>query len=82
MWPLCKYKNMFGEPNKGLRAKYRVLGVSLIDLVPTLIFAYIFAYLMDIPFWLSLVIIFIVMLFFHRIFCVRSTTDKLFFRDF
>lgn len=78
---LCKYKNMFGEPNKGLRNKYRIMGISLVDFIPTVIFAFIFAYFMKIPFLLSLVIIFIVMLFFHRIFCVRTTTDKLFFPE-
>lgn len=82
MWSLCKYKNIFGEPNKGLRSKYRILGISLIDLVPTLIIAYFFAYFMDIPYWVSLVVFFIAMIFFHRIFCVRTTTDKLLFRDF
>ncbi len=78
---LCKYKHIFGEPNTGLRKKYRIFGISLIDLIPTLLAAWLLSYLTKQSIWLTLLILFVFMLFMHRLFCVRTTTDKLFFPD-
>lgn len=77
----CKYKNLFGEPNTGLRQKYRIFNISLPDLLPTILFAYLFSVFTKFSFYYTLVLLFIIMVFFHRIFCVRSTTDKLLFPD-
>jgi len=78
---LCKYKNIFGEPNTGLRKKYRVFDLSIIDVIPTLLFVWAVSYYSGYPFVYTLVITFIVMVISHRIFCVRSTTDRWLFPD-
>ena len=36
----CKYKNILGEPKKGLH-NYRFLGVAVVDLLLTILLAYI-----------------------------------------
>jgi len=72
---------MFGEPNTGLRKTYRIFGISLIDAIPTVLAAWLISYYTNQSIWLTLLILFVVMLFMHRLFCVRTTTDKLFFSN-
>jgi len=76
---LCKYKNVIGEPNTGLRKKYRIFDVAVIDTVVTLLAVYLISYFSGYPFLYTLVITFIIMVISHRLFCVRSTTDRLLF---
>jgi len=73
---LCKYKNIIGEPNTGLRKKYRIFDVAVIDTVVTLLAVYLISYFSGYSFLYTLVITFIVMIILHRLFCVRSTTDR------
>jgi hypothetical protein len=78
---LCKYKNVIGEPNTGLRKKYRIFDVAVIDTVVTLLAVYLISYFSGYPFLYTLVITFIIMVISHRLFCVRSTTDRLLFSN-
>jgi len=73
---LCKYKNIIGEPNTGLRKKYRIFDVAIVDTVVTLLAVYLISYFSGYSFLYTLVITFIVMVISHRLFCVRSTTDR------
>jgi len=73
---LCKYKNIIGEPNTGLRKKYRIFDVAVVDTVVTLLAVYLISYFSGYSFLYTLVITFIVMVLSHRLFCVRSTTDR------
>ena len=75
---LCKYKNLLGQPNKGIH-KYRLFGVAIIDVIITIIGAYIISFLIKKQFIIVLVILFCLGIFFHRLFCVRTTIDKLLF---
>ncbi len=75
----CKYKNIFGEVRKGLH-KYRIFDIAIIDVVFTVLLAYVIHYLkpkFDIIH--ILIFLFILGILFHRLFCVRTTIDKLFF---
>ena len=76
----CKYKNVFGEPGKGVHS-YRFLGVAIVDVLLTIIGAYIFAYFTNYPFWISLGGFFLLGIFAHRLFCTRTTVDKLLFKE-
>ena len=75
---LCKYKHIFGIPGKGLH-KYRIFNIAIIDVVLTIILAIIISYLLKINFIITLIILFLVGIIMHRIFCVRTTMDKLLF---
>ena len=75
---LCKYRNMLGEVGKGIHS-YRLFGVAIADVIMTIIGAYIISYFSGIPFLRTLIGLFILGIILHRIFCVRTTIDKLLF---
>ena len=81
MTVFCKYKHIFGEPNTGLRKTWRVFGISLIDLLPTLIVVYLLWKYTSLNWWQSLVLVFVLMVVAHHLFCVRTTTDRWLFPD-
>ena len=80
MFGLCKYKNLFGEPNTGLR-KYRIFNIAIIDTVVTILVVYLLCLITKWPFWSTLVIVFILGIFVHRMFCVRTGIDKMLFNS-
>lgn len=78
MVDLCKYKNMFGEPRVGIR-KYRVFDIAIFDTAVTVWCVYVLSWLFKWPFWTTLVIVLLLGIFAHKIFCVRTgLTMKLF----
>lgn len=78
--PLCKYKNLFGEAGSttGFR-KYRIIGISIIDVVVTVLFGFIISYYYGFNIWITLGTLFIVGIIVHHLFCVRTTVDKFIF---
>lgn len=83
MYSLCPYtrllKPIFGEPtNTGMR-KYRIFGISIMDVAVVVIICYIISFYLKYNFWITLVIVFLLGIIVHRIFCVRTTIDKLLF---
>jgi hypothetical protein len=76
----CKYKDMFGKPREGLR-RYRIFDVSIMDAVVVIVFVYIFTYFTKYSFWPSLAVTFLLGIFAHRLFCVRTRVDKILFPD-
>ena len=75
---LCKYKDALGEPGKGVHS-YRFMGVAIADVVMTVIGALLISFLIKKSFLLVLIILFILGIILHRLFCVRTTIDKLLF---
>ena len=75
---LCKYKNALGEPGKGIHS-YRFMGVSISDVIMTLIVAFLISYYSGYSFLKISIILFILGIILHRLFCVRTTIDKLLF---
>jgi uncharacterized membrane protein len=75
---LCKYKNALGVPKTGIHS-YRVFGVAIADVIMTIIGAYLIAYFTKQNFIYTLIILFISGIILHRLFCVRTTIDKLLF---
>jgi len=75
---LCEYKNIFGKPKEGVHS-YRILNIAMVDFIGTLIIALLISILFKKSFlWVSL-ILFILGIILHRLFCVRTTIDKLLF---
>lgn len=77
---LCKYKNMFGEPGKSVHS-YRFLNIAIIDVVFTIIVAYMVSLATKYQFWIILTGFFLLGIVAHRLFCVRTTVDKILFPD-
>ena len=75
---LCRYKDIFGRPREGAHA-YRVFDIAMVDVTATVVVAYVIARVFGFAFWKSLVVLFIVGILSHRMFCVRTTVDKLVF---
>ena len=83
---LCKYKNIFGEPNTGIHtvrifniAIFDVLGTIIVGILLQFLLLRIFSFYIDLT--LVLVILFSLGILLHRLFCVRTTIDKLLFSD-
>lgn len=74
----CKYKNLFGEPNTGLR-KYRIFDVAIYDTSIVIIIGILFSYFTGYNTWITLAVLFISGIIVHRMFCVRTGVDKLLF---
>jgi hypothetical protein len=72
---LCKYKNALGEPNKGIHS-YRLFGIAIADVIMTILVAYLISYFFNISFTYTAIILFILGIILHRLFCVRTTVDK------
>ena len=78
---LCKYANFFGNPNTGLHS-YRFFNIAIIDVIMTLICSYFLSYLFRISFITTSIMLFILGIILHRLFCVRTTIDKLLFFNY
>jgi Ca2+-dependent lipid-binding protein len=74
----CKYKNLFGEPNAGIR-KYRIFDIAIYDTSIVIIIGILFSYFTGYNIWITLAVLFISGVIFHRMFCVRTGVDKLLF---
>ena len=75
---LCKYRNALGVPGKGAHS-IRLGGVAVVDVIMTLVGAYIISYYARTSFAWTAAGFFLLGIILHRIFCVRTTIDKLLF---
>jgi hypothetical protein len=78
---LCSYKNAFGELKTGIHS-YRIMDVAVLDFGVTAIVAYIISLLSGVKFVYSFIGLFLAGILIHRLFCVRTTIDKLIFSTF
>lgn len=76
----CKYKDIFGEPGQGIHS-YRFLNIAIVDVLLTILLGYYIAYYTKTPVWIILILLFIMGILLHRLFCVRTTVDKLLFSE-
>jgi hypothetical protein len=75
---LCKYKNALGVSGKGVHS-IRLGGLAIMDVVFTLVGAYVIAYCARTSFAWTASGLFLIGIIMHRMFCVRTTIDKLLF---
>jgi hypothetical protein len=75
---LCKYKNVLGIPEKGIH-QYRLFGIAIVDVVMTIIAAYIISIIFRLSFSKTAIVLFLLGIVLHRLFCVRTTLDKMIF---
>ncbi len=77
---LCKYSNIFGEPNKGIHS-YRLFNVAIVDVLGTVFISYIIHKITKIKLYIINIILFSLGIVLHRIFCVNTTIDRLLFKN-
>ena len=78
---LCKYKDALGIPNKGIH-KYRIFNIAIVDVLLTILLAAFISWYFTLSFYKFLVVLLLLFLtgiFMHRLFCVKTTIDKLLF---
>lgn len=75
---LCKYRNALGVPGQGLHA-YRFMGIAIMDLVLTVVAAAVIARVAGWSFGYVFIGLLALGVFLHRLFCVRTTVDRLLF---
>ena len=73
---LCKYKDVLGIPNKGIHS-YRLFGVAIVDVIMTVILAYLISIFTRYNFTKTVIFLFILGIVLHRLFCVDTTINKL-----
>lgn len=78
MFGLERYSTIFGEPRTGAHA-IRVFDIAIVDLVLTIILAYLVAYMMNWRFLVVVVCLLILSIVMHRLFGVRTKIDTLLF---
>jgi uncharacterized membrane protein len=75
---LCAYKNALGIPGQGIHS-YRIFNIAIMDVIMTIIGAYIFSLIFCTSFLYTAIGLFILGIVLHRLFCVRTTVDKMLF---
>lgn len=86
--PLAKYKDIFGKPNEGAHSS-RFLGIAIVDAGATIIAAGVISLIITLlsnfkflkTFLITLLILCILAIILHRIFCVNTTVNKWIFGE-
>ena len=77
--PFCYFKNILGSPNSILHS-VRIFNISVVDVILTLVIARVLQKKVlkncDYPYFVYVYGTFALGIFFHRLFCVRTTIDK------
>jgi hypothetical protein len=75
---LCKYKDIFGKPKEGAHS-YRVFDIAIVDVIFTILGGIVIAYIFNLDYTNTIIILFILGIVMHRLFCVETTVDKFLF---
>jgi hypothetical protein len=74
----CPYRHILGKEGEGVHS-YRIFDIAIIDVIFTIIGAFIISYIFNYNFFIVLICLFILGIILHRIFCVNTTINKLIF---
>jgi hypothetical protein len=75
---LCSYKNIIGKPREGIHS-YRFMDFAIIDIIVTIIGTYIIAKYTNTNFYKVSLIVFILMIISHKVFCVDTKLNSIIF---
>lgn len=78
MKQFCKYRNILGKPNEGFH-KTRLFGFALYDIIGAFLLAYFLTVLTGMSDIKAIVIVFIVTVFLHWLFCVNTKLNVMIF---
>lgn len=71
----CKYRDVFGEPNKGVHS-YRVAGLAIVDVIGMLLINWLISYMYDLDFFFVLVWVILATILIHYLFCVPTAFNR------
>lgn len=75
---LCKYKNIFGQPNQGIH-QYRFCHLAIVDVIMNVVGSWVLSLIFSFSFWKTLLFLFLLGIFCHWLFCVETTIQVLLF---
>jgi len=78
---LCEYSELIGKVGEGIHS-YRLFNIAILDVIITMIGAYFLQkkFFSNYSYLQVLIVVFIMAIISHRIFCVRTTVDKILFK--
>jgi hypothetical protein len=75
---LCKYKDIFGKSGEGVHS-YRIANVAVVDVGVTVLGAFLISKLFKWNFLKTLLVLFILGIVAHKVFCVKTTVNNAIF---
>lgn len=75
---LCKYRDALGRPDEGIHAP-RIFGLALFDVAGTAMASVAIASYFEMSFAIVLFIMVLASMVAHRMFCVRTSVDRILF---
>ena len=78
----CAYKNLFGKVGEGAHS-YRIFDIAIVDVIMTIVGAFLLHWFFP-AYSVGMILagLFLLGIVLHRVFCVRTTVDKLLFGTF
>ena len=73
----CIYKDSLGIAGQGFHTHF--LGIAILDVIGTILIAHLLSYFFNWNIYLTLIATFLTGIVLHRMFCVRTTVDKILF---
>ena len=70
----CKYRHIFGIEGQGAHS-YRIFNIAIVDFVGTIILGIILSKITTANIYLSIIIMFLLGILLHKLFCVKSTVN-------
>ena len=74
-----QFKDILGKPGQGLHS-YRIFNIAIVDVLLTILLAFLISKYFVISIYKTFVVLFLIGIISHRLFCVRTTIDKLLFK--
>jgi hypothetical protein len=74
----CQHKHVLGDPGEGVH-RFRILNIAVVDVVLTVLLAYAISYYSGFSLYYVIPAVFLLGIILHRMFCVRTTVDKILF---
>ena len=74
-----QFKDIFGRPGEGLHS-YRIFNIAVIDVILTILLAFLISKYYKVCIYTTTIVLFLLSIVSHRLFCVRTTIDKLLFK--
>lgn len=78
--PFAKYSDIFGKPKTGFHS-FRILDIAVNDVIGTILVSGLISYIFDFNFLIVLILLFILGIIMHRLFCVNTTINKFIFKE-
>ena len=76
----CKYKDILGKPNTGVHS-VRLFDISVVDVLLTVLLGYGVHLLTKANLYFLIVVMFVLGIVVHRIFCVKTKVDRILFGE-